>query len=137
MRFHIDYQCGKAVYVQIMEQVRAGAASGLFGDGDPLPSVRQLAEQLRINRNTIAKAYSELEHEGVVAGEPGRGYFVRISESPLRKSVRDEMLAQDLDSVIVRAHQLQVSDDQLRKLLDQRIEAFNRRRDANTDSFSK
>jgi GntR family transcriptional regulator len=61
MMFKVDYKSGKPVYLQIVDQVRHAVASGALQADEPLPSIRPLAEELRINRNTVAKAYTELE----------------------------------------------------------------------------
>lgn len=124
----IDFQSGVPVYLQIVQQVKAAAATGLIRPGDPLPSVRALAEDLRINRNTVARAYAELESESVIETRQGAGCFLKDGgASPLRKSVRSGRLAEALDAVIVQAHHLQISDAELRELLVERLEAFRQR----------
>ena len=124
----IDFQSGVPVYLQIVQQVKAAAATGLIRSGDPLPSVRALAEDLRINRNTVARAYAELESESVIEARQGSGCFLKDGgASPLRKSVRSGRLAEALDAVIVQAHHLQISDNELQSLLIERLEAFHRR----------
>jgi len=124
----IDFQSGVPVYLQIVQQVKAAAATGLIRPGDPLPSVRALAEDLRINRNTVARAYAELESESVIETRQGSGCFLKDGgASPLRKSVRSGRLAEALDAVIVQAHHLQISDNELRELLVDRLEAFHER----------
>lgn len=64
------------IYLQIVNQVKRAVASGVLVPGDRLPTVRQLAVDLTINPNTVAKAYQELEREGVISTVPGRGTFV-------------------------------------------------------------
>jgi GntR family transcriptional regulator len=124
----IDFQSGVPVYLQIVQQVKAAAASGLIRPGDPLPSVRTLAEDLRINRNTVARAYAELESESVIETRQGSGCFLKDSgASPLRKAVRSGLLADALDAVIVQAHHLQIPDPELRALLAERLDAFRQR----------
>ncbi len=124
----IDFQSGVPVYLQIVQQVKAAAATGLIRPGDPLPSVRALAEDLRINRNTVARAYAELESESVIETRQGSGCFLKDGgASPLRKSVRSGRLAEALDAVIVQAHHLQISDNELRELLVERLEVFHER----------
>ena len=59
MIFQIDFKAGKPVYLQLVDQIRYAAAAGRLRPGEPLPSIRPLAEELRVNRNTIAKAYAE------------------------------------------------------------------------------
>ena len=124
----IDFQSGVPVYLQIVQQVKAAAASGLIRPGDPLPSVRTLAEDLRINRNTVARAYAELESESVIETRQGSGCFLKDGgASPLRKAVRSGLLADALDAVIVQAHHLQIPDPELRALLADRLDAFRQR----------
>ena len=124
----IDFQSGVPVYLQIVQQVKAAAATWLIRPGDPLPSVRAMAEDLRINRNTVARAYAELESASVIETRQGSGCFLKDGgASPLRKSVRSGRLAEALDAVIVQAHHLQISDTELQSLLIERLEAFHLR----------
>src|SRR5713101_3129798 len=76
MLFQLNYKSGKAVYLQLVDQVKAAAASGALHAGSPLPGIRPLAEELRVNRNTVAKAYSALESQGVIETIAGKGCFV-------------------------------------------------------------
>ncbi len=129
---HVNFKSGIPVYLQIVQQVKAAAASGSLRGGDALPSVRVLAEELRINRNTAARAYSELEAEGVIETRQGAGCFLKANgASPLRKTVRSERIAAELDAVIVQAHHIQISDAELKSLLDERLAVFRGRQDAN------
>ena len=73
MLFKVDFKSGKPVYLQVVDQIKAAAASGALHAGESLPSIRPLAEELRVNRNTIAKAYTELESQGVIETIPGNG----------------------------------------------------------------
>ena len=131
MLAHVNFKSGVPVYLQIVQQVKAAAASGALKSGDSLPSVRALAEELRINRNTAARAYGELETEGVIETRQGSGCFIKANgASPLRRSARCERLAEELDAVLVQAHHLQISDDQLRDLLEERLSNFHEKRAA-------
>lgn len=132
---HVNFKSGVPVYLQIVQQVKDAAASGNLRPGDPLPSVRALAEELRINRNTAARAYTELEAEGVIETRQGAGCFLKANgASPLRKTVRSERLAAELDAVIVQAHHLQISDEELKTLLEERLAALRDRLEANQES---
>src|SRR5215471_2063126 len=131
MLFQINYKSGKPVYLQVVDQVKAAAASGALQAGDSLPCIRPLAEELRVNRNTIAKAYSELESTGVIETIPGKGCFVKESQSPLRKDVRRKMLIEEIDQAIVQAHHLQISRDEFLTMVHQRIEVLQEKRRAN------
>lgn len=127
MIVRLNFRSGVPVYMQIVSQVKAAAASGVLRPGDPLPSVRNLAEDLQINRNTVSKAYAELETEGVLELHQGSGCFLKANGvSPLRKTVRSERLASEIDALIVHAHHLQISGEELMDLLEQRLAIFRK-----------
>ena len=124
MLIQLNFKSGKPVYLQVVDQVKAAAASGALRAGEPLPSIRPLAEQLRVNRNTVAKAYAELEGQGVIETVAGRGCFLRENQSPFRKDVRLKMVAQEVDAAIVQAHHLRVEEKEFLALVRERLEAF-------------
>jgi GntR family transcriptional regulator len=121
------------IYLQIVDQVRAAAASGALRPGEALPSIRPLAEELRVNRNTIAKAYTELESQGVIETLPGRGCFLKENQSALRKRVRRELLIEHIDQVIVQAHHLQVPHDEFLEMIRERLDVLDDKRRAHED----
>ena len=96
MQFQLNFKSGKAVYLQLVDQVKLAAASGTLQAGEALPAIRPLAEDLRVNRNTVAKAYAELEHQGVIETIVGKGCFVRANRSPYKKDVRRKLLAESI-----------------------------------------
>jgi GntR family transcriptional regulator len=129
MRFQLNFKSGKAVYQQLIDQVKVAAASGAVRAGEALPSIRPLAEELRVNRNTIAKAYGELESQGIIETVPGKGCFVRDQgNSPFKKDVRRRLLAEALDDVVVHAHHLQISREEFLQLAEDRFDALELRR---------
>ena len=127
-RFDINFRSGKPVYLQVVDQVKTAAATGALRPGDALPSIRPLAEQLRINRNTVAKAYSELEAQGVIETIAGKGCFVRDGQSPLRKDARRRLLSETLDEAAVQAHHLQIDRAEFLRLAEDRYDALAGRR---------
>jgi GntR family transcriptional regulator len=130
MLLQINFKSGLPIYLQIVEQVKAAAASGAIKPGEALPSIRPLAEELRVNRNTVAKAYSELESQGVIETLPGRGCILKENQSTLRKEVRRKLLAGEIDQAIVQAHHLQVPRDEFLKLVLERLDALDGKRRA-------
>ena len=130
MLLQLNFKSGLPVYLQIVDQVKSAAASGALRPGEPLPSIRPLAEQLRINRNTVAKAYTELESQGVIENFPGRGCFLAANHSPLRKDARRKLLADDIDAAIVQAHHLQVDDEDFLQIVKERLEVFGGKRES-------
>jgi GntR family transcriptional regulator len=132
MLFQINFKSSKPVYLQLVDQVKAAAASGALRVGEPLPSIRPLAEELRVNRNTVAKAYAELESQGVIETIAGKGCFVRANHSPFKKEVRRKLLAETLDGAVVQAHHLQISREEFLRLAEERFDAFEHKRGSAT-----
>ena len=127
MRVQIDYKAGNPVYLQIVEQVKYAAATGAMRPGEHLPPIRPLAEKLRINRNTVAKAYNELENQGVIETLHGKGSILSNNDSPLKKSVRQRILTTAIDANIVEAHHLQIDQNEFLELVKERLAAFKQK----------
>ncbi len=105
MNLRIDFKSGKPVHIQITEQIREDAVSGALRPGEPLPTIGALAAELRVNRNSVAKAFAELENAGLIESQPGRGYFLKEKDSPARKDTRRKLLVSELDQAIVQSPQ--------------------------------
>jgi len=135
--FQINFKSGKPAYLQLVDQVKVAAASGTMRPGEALPSIRPLAEELHLNRNTIAKAYSELESQGVIETLPGKGSFLKENHSPLRKEIRRKLLIEEIDEAIVMAHHLQVPGPEFLELIQVRMDALERKRRAHEDDKEK
>src|SRR5216117_3606441 len=127
MLFQINFKSGQPVYLQLIDQIRHAAAAGALRAGEALPSLRPLAEELRINRNTVAKAYAELESQGVIETVPGKGCFLKENHSPFTKRVRDQLLVKEVDEAVVTAHHLQVDRDAFLALVKERLDYFERK----------
>jgi GntR family transcriptional regulator len=127
MLFQIDFKSGTPVYLQLVDQIRYAAASGALKTGEPLPPIRTLAEELRVNRNTVAKAYTELESRGVIQTLQGKGCFLSENNSPFKKQVRDKLLLGKIDEAVVTAHQLQVERGEFLSLVKERLDFFERK----------
>jgi len=78
MFFKLNPATGQPLYLQLMQQIRHAAETGALRDGEQLPGIRTLAEELVVSPNTVAKAYSELEHDGVLELRQGAGAFVNV-----------------------------------------------------------
>lgn len=134
MLFQINFKSGLPIYLQLVDQIKTASASGALRPGESLPSIRPLAEQLRVNRNTVAKAYAELESLGIIETSPGRGCFLKENHSALRKEVRRKLLTDEIDQAIVQAHHLQVPRDEFLKLVHDRLNALDDKRRGHEDS---
>jgi len=130
MMLQINFKAGKPVYLQVVDQIKSAAASGTLQAGESLPSIRPLAEELRVNRNTIAKAYSELESQGVIETIPGKGCFLKQNNSPLKKDVRRKLLIEEIDQAIVQAHHLQVARGEFVELVRERFDTLEEKQRA-------
>lgn len=140
MVFDIDLTSSVPIYAQIVTQVKHAIAGGVLRPGDPLPSLREMASQLRINPLTVTRAYRELESIGIVLTEHGRGTYVSANTSFLSDGYRREALDQVVDSMLVEARRLGATPDDIRStvesrlhLLLQRQELTNNKTDINTD----
>ena len=121
----------------MVDQIKAAAASGALQAGEALPCIRPLAEDLKVNRNTIAKAYTELESLGVIETIPGKGCFLKETQSPLRKEIRRKMLIEEIDQAIVQAHHLQVPGGEFLEMVRERMAVIEGKRRANENSRSR
>jgi GntR family transcriptional regulator len=106
IEFHLDGHSKVATYMQLVQQVKQSLRVGLLAPGDQLPKVREVAESLAINPNTVLKAYRQLEIEGLAEGRPGVGTFVRRTLAGLAgpSLVAQKSLRRDLEAWLRRAH---------------------------------
>jgi GntR family transcriptional regulator len=119
MLFRTNPALGVPIYLQLMEQVKHAIETGALRPGDQLPGMRPLAEELVINPNTVAKAYRELEHEGVIELRHGAGAFV--AGNPLTKTKKaDSMRAAQalVEAAVERLRARGVTDDEIRRLVE-------------------
>src|ERR1035437_2280289 len=100
MQLHITTNDGVPIYLQISNQVKYLVASGRLAAGDEIPPIRVLAHQLLVNPNTVARAYLELEREGVVQKRHGSGTYISNTGSPLARKERLKILAQRVDALL-------------------------------------
>jgi GntR family transcriptional regulator len=118
---------GVPIYLQLMEQVRHGIETGALRPGDQLPGIRPLAEELVINPNTVAKAYRELEHDGVIELRHGAGAFVSKTAVALKARERmragQAMVAETID----RLRSSSVTDDEIRRLFEAELAGLSRK----------
>jgi len=95
------------IYAQIEEQVRAMVAAGQLRPGDQLPTIRQLAAELRVNYNTVAHAYADLDRDGVITTQRGRGTFVAgVPDEEEMACLREQKLRNILRGSLEEAHHL-------------------------------
>jgi GntR family transcriptional regulator len=117
---------GVPIYLQLMEQVKHGIETGALRPGEQLPGIRPLAEELVINPNTVAKAYRELEHEGVIELRHGAGAFV--SANPRAKKLTDKLRAGQaiVAETVERLRARGVTDEEIRRLFEAALAGLSR-----------
>jgi len=101
--FRLDLKSGMPVYRQLIDQVTGGMAAGALAAGDQLPTVRQLAVDLSINPNTVARAYRELEIRGILETQQGTGTFISRQKVKRDDAERQRQLAQLVAEFVARA----------------------------------
>ncbi|MCD4830980.1 MAG: GntR family transcriptional regulator [Anaerohalosphaeraceae bacterium] len=124
MEFRIDNTCDRAVYQQIIDQVKRQIAIGSIAPDDKLPTVRALAVSLVINPNTIAKAYRQLEREGIISTRPGLGTFVAKLSSNLSTEVKEHILTEKIETVVIDAVHMGVNKKTLSRWFEKAVEKF-------------
>ena len=125
MQIRIDNASGRPVYQQIIDQVKRDIALGWLVKDEKLATVRQLAGQLAINPNTIAKAYRQLEQEGIIVTKPGAGAFVANLDSNLSKAVKKRVVSEELERIVVEAFHMQIDSQTLLEWFNNAVERFN------------
>lgn len=121
LRIHVTTGSSEPIYRQVVEQVRLAVATGKAVAGDALPSVRALAEELVVNPNTIAKAYSELIRDGVIESRAGRGVFIALRQAAPNRAERARRVEKSLAAFLHEAVCLGMSHDEIRALLESRL----------------
>ncbi len=123
MQLHVSTADGIPIYLQIATQVKHLVASGRLTAGDEIPPIRVLAQQLIVNPNTVARAYLELEREGVVEKRHGSGTYISDGGSPLARKKRLRILTERIDALLAEASHLNIEPAELLRLVKERIQS--------------
>ena len=126
MFIQINPASSTPIYVQIMEQIKYAIASGVAKEGEQLLSVRELARQLRVNPNTISKAYHELEREKYLITHKGKGVYIAPSTSILTREEKERLVGEKLEAALVDARNLGLSFKDVGEILKKTIGNFKR-----------
>ncbi len=123
----LDFRSHVPIYTQLVDRIKHLIASGVLGPGDQLPTVRQMAAELRVNFNTIARAYRILDEEGVISTQQGRGTYV-LDPMPPEKATRLRSAALEgmTKSFLEHAHQVGFKPDEVTMLLDKLIDTWRK-----------
>jgi len=124
MQLHISTGDGVPIYLQIANQVKYLIASGRLEAGNEIPPIRILARQLLVNPNTVARAYLELEREGVVQKRHGSGTYISENGSPLARKERLKIISERVDALLAEARHLEVEPQELLQLIKERRQSI-------------
>ena len=126
MLFRPNPSLGVPIYLQLMEQVKHAIETGALKSGDQLPGIRPLAEELVMNPNTVAKAYRELEHEGVIELRHGSGAFV--SRNPRAGKIADTLRAAQslVAGTVEKLRARGLDEDEIRRLFEAELASLSR-----------
>ena len=121
MIFKLNTSAGQPLYLQLMEQVRHAVETGVLQDGDQMPGIRTLAEELVVSHNTVAKAYTELQHEGLLELRHGAGAYISAKR---RLKIRTEQVRHaqiKVAEVVETLHEEGFSGEEMRRLFEAQI----------------
>ncbi len=118
MLFKLNPDSGEPLYLQLMQRIRHAAESGVLRDGDQLPSIRALAEELVVSPNTVVKAYSELEHEGLLDLRQGAGAFLSLGRRTRTVLDHIESARRRTAELIFELRDEGLRDDEIRRVFE-------------------
>lgn len=118
MKFFINSRSGVPIYRQLVQQIKNGIVGGLLEPGDQLPTVREVALDLTVNPNTVARAYRELEMQGLLQSIQGRGTFVSPSRGPSRPVEKEMLLRERFAEVLEEGRQLGIDSVDLKRIFE-------------------
>ncbi len=121
MLIRIDSSTGVPIWQQIVQQVTRQVMSAAYVSGERLPTVRELAAELRVNPNTVARAYQDLERDGIVETRRGLGTFACDLATSQPPAGRIRLIADRIDELLREAQNLQIDSEQLMELFEERL----------------
>jgi GntR family transcriptional regulator len=130
LMLQIDFRSGLPIYTQIVNQVQAQIAGGILTPGDQLPTVRALAEELRVNFNTVARAYRILDEARIISTQQGRGtYITEIPPPKVTERLRKEALEALTQKYISEAVRLEFSKAEIEGMVKNQLKTSNEPQD--------
>lgn len=122
MNLELDFRSGTPIYLQLVEQIKERVVSGGLKSGDQLPTVRALAQELRVNFNTIARAYRILDESGIISTQQGRGtYILEMPPPEVSEGIRQKALEALTQRYLADAERLGASPEELNQILKDQV----------------
>lgn len=118
MLFRLNPQAGQPLYLQLMQQIRHAVDTGVLRRGDQLPGIRTLAEEVVVSHNTVAKAYSELEHEGLLEIRHGSGAYIAARNGSKTRSERVRFAQERVHALVETLQKEGLSAEEVRRLFE-------------------
>ena len=138
MNLEIDFRSGIPIYLQVVERIKERLASGQLRPGDQLPTVRSLAQELRVNFNTIARAYRLMDESGIISTQQGRGtYILEMPPPELVGSMRAKALDDLTQRYIADAERLGAAPQELSRRLNEALARQEETRNFSIDDLNK
>ena len=118
MIFKLNPQAGQPLYLQLMQQIRHAVETGVLRSGDQLPGIRTLAEEIVVSHTTVAKAYSELAHEGLLEIRHGSGAFIAARSRGKSQSERVRLAQERVRAVVEALQKERFSEEEIRRFFE-------------------
>ena len=126
MKLFINTRSGVPIYMQLVQQIEKGIIGEIFKSGDQLPTVREVALDLTVNPNTVARAYRELEHRGLIESVQGRGTFIATGVILPKVEEKELLIKQQLEELLREAHQLNIKPAVLENMFADTLKHWNK-----------
>jgi GntR family transcriptional regulator len=132
MKINIDEDSNVPIYIQIEDSISSMIAAGQLKPGEQLPTIRELAADIRVNLNTVARAYFELDKEGVISTQRGKGTFVSgVPDEKMIKKKREKLLYSIIDAALMEASNLGYSKEEISRAFQSELKDwFNKNKDS-------
>ena len=125
LALHLDFRSGLPIYIQVMNQIESQVLGGTLKPGDQLPTVRAMASELRVNFNTVARAYRLLDEAHIISTQQGRGtYITEIPAPEVTERLRQEMLEALARKYIGEALRLEFSKKEISQMVKDQLKAW-------------
>ncbi len=135
MKLHLDFRSGVPIYLQIVDQIKQMLISGELKLEDQLPTVRQLAAELRVNFNTVARAYRILDEAGLISTQQGRGtYFLSGPDQQAVEYIRNQTLEELTRQYLLRADKYGCSTEDIRRIFEAELKDFTKNKEGYHDN---
>ncbi|HTH54029.1 MAG TPA: GntR family transcriptional regulator [Edaphobacter sp.] len=135
MIFRVNQGSGIPLYLQLMEQIKHAVETGALREGDQLPTIRKVAEDLVMNPNTVVRAYRELVHEGFIELRHGSGAFIKGTAESRARLIRKAQTV--VESTVERLLSMGLTEDELRRVFENELAQANAKREVVTGRQGK